>query len=165
MAHAASAAEPPSHRIEHALHRPVAWLILPVFALANAGVGVGGDTSVGAALTSHAGLGVLAGLLLGKPLGIFGASWLAVKLGLGQLPAGARWGQLLGAAQLGGIGFTMSLFVTGLAFDDPAAVAQAKLGILVGSTLAAVLGLWLLGRALPAADAETVGGGGAAGGH
>ncbi|MCB9740826.1 MAG: Na+/H+ antiporter NhaA [Deltaproteobacteria bacterium] len=154
MAHATSAAEPPSHRIEHALHRPVAWLILPIFALANAGVAVGGETSVGAALTSPAGLGVLLGLLLGKPLGIFGASWLAVRLGLGQLPPGAKWSQLLGAAQLGGIGFTMSLFVTGLAFGEPGPVAQAKLGILVGSAIAAVIGLFLLGRSLPAADSD-----------
>ncbi len=144
-------AEPPSHRIEHALHQPVAWVVLPVFALANAGIHL--DGSVGDALTSPAGLGVLLGLLLGKPLGIFGASWLAVRLGLGSLPEGATWAQLLGLSVLGGIGFTMSLFVTGLAFADPGFVASAKLGILVGSTLAAVLGLWLLRRALPAAGA------------
>ena len=152
-------AEPPSHRIEHALHRPVAWVVLPVFALANAGIHL--DGSLQQALGTPTGLGVLLGLLLGKPLGIFGASWLAVKLGLGNLPAGATWAQLLGLAVLGGIGFTMSLFVTGLAFDDPAFVASAKLGILVGSTLAAMLGLWLLRRALPLAPA----GGPASSGH
>ena len=103
------------------------------------------------ALASPAGLGVGVGLLLGKPLGIFGATWLAVRFGLGALPEGARWGQLLGVAQLGGVGFTMSLFVTGLAFSDQEHIAEAKLGILVGSTVAAVVGLWILSRTLPAA--------------
>ena len=125
--------------------------MLPVFALANAGIHL--DGSIGDALGTPAGLGVLLGLLLGKPLGIFGASWLAVRFGLSELPAGATWAQLFGLSVLGGIGFTMSLFVTGLAFADPGFIASAKLGILVGSTLAAVIGLWLLRRALPAAAA------------
>ena len=146
--HAASAIQPPSHRLEHALHGPVAYVILPIFALANAGVAVSVSDAVAAATTTCAS-GVVLGLLIGKPLGIWGASWIAVKLGVADLPNGARWSQLFGAAILGGIGFTMSLFVTGLAFKDPTHITPAKIGILGGSMVAAVVGLLVLRRVLP----------------
>jgi len=146
--HAASAIQPPSHRLEHALHAPVAYFILPIFALANAGVAVSAADAVSAATTSCAS-GVVLGLLVGKPLGIWGASWLAVKFGLADLPKGARWSQLFGAAILGGIGFTMSLFVTGLAFSEPSHITPAKIGILGGSVVAAVVGLAVLRQVLP----------------
>jgi NhaA family Na+:H+ antiporter len=123
---------------------------MPVFALANAGVALGG----GAALDSVT-LGVAFGLLLGKPLGVAGAAWLAVRAGVAALPAGVAWRQLLGAACLAGIGFTMSLFIAGLAFGgghDGAAAPSAhldaaKLGILGGSLLSGALGWTLLARA------------------
>ncbi len=150
--HAAKAIQPPSHRLEHALHAPVAYVILPVFALANAGVAVSGSDAL-SALTTPCALGVSLGLLVGKPVGICLASWLAVKAGVADLPAGAKWSQLTGAAILGGIGFTMSLFVTGLAFRDPGHVSLAKMGILGGSIIAAVAGLLVLRRVLPPSGA------------
>ena len=149
--HATSAIQPPSHRLEHALHGPVAYVILPVFALANAGVVVGAEEAL-TALGTPCAMGVAAGLLLGKPVGIVGASWVAVRFGFAQLPQGARWSQLWGLGLLGGIGFTMSLFVTGLAFHDPAHAVPAKIGILGGSLIAASVGLAVLSRALPRGD-------------
>ncbi len=144
----------PLHRIENSLHPWVSYAIMPVFALANAGVELPLDRVVDA-LVAPAGVGVVVGLVLGKPLGIAAASWLAVRLGIADLPTGARWTHLIGAAILGGVGFTMSLFVTGLAFDDPANVAVAKIAILAASTVAAVTGLLFLHRVLPRAGAES----------
>lgn len=132
-------AQSPLHRLEHALHPFVTFLVLPVFALTNAGVPVaaGGFGSVS--------LGVLLGLLLGKPLGVVGGAWLAVRMGMASLPRRVNWGHMVGAGLLAGIGFTMSLFVSNLAFDDPALLTQAKLGVLLASALAALLGAgWLL---------------------
>jgi NhaA family Na+:H+ antiporter len=127
----------PLTRLEHALHPWVAFVIMPVFALANAGVALGaGAGGLGDPVT----LGVTLGLLLGKQAGILGASWLAVKAGLAALPSGVGWGALWGVAVLCGIGFTMSLFIAGLAFEDPALLDSAKVGILVGSILSGVLG-------------------------
>ncbi|MCO4762250.1 MAG: Na+/H+ antiporter NhaA [Myxococcales bacterium] len=146
--HASTAIQPPSYRLEHALHAPVAYVILPIFALANAGVAVSAGDAMEAAGT-HCAIGVVLGLLVGKPLGIWGASWIAVKLGVADLPKGARWSQLFGAAVLGGIGFTMSLFVTGLAFSNPDHITPAKIGILGGSLVAAVVGLLILRKVLP----------------
>jgi Na+:H+ antiporter, NhaA family len=133
----------PSARIEHALHRPVAFLILPVFALANAGVVIPGDWN--AQLLSANSLGIVGGLLLGKPLGIALASFLAVKAGLCALPEGVGWRHVLGAGMLAGIGFTMSIFIANLAFStDPQLVNGSKMAILVASLCAAALGvLWL----------------------
>jgi NhaA family Na+:H+ antiporter len=129
-------------RLEHALSRPVAYGIMPLFALANAGLHL--DASLGAALAEPVTLGVLLGLLLGKPVGITLASWAVVRLGLATLPADARWSELIGVAWLGGIGFTMSLFIGGLAFTDAAHLAEAKAGVLAGSLLAGMGGaLWL----------------------
>ena len=156
----------PSHQLEHALHPVVSYVILPIFALANAGVVVD-PAAVGSAMTGVGGVGVALGLLIGKPVGILGASWLAVKSGVAEMPRGGKWGYLAGASVLGGIGFTMSLFVTGLAFADPTAVADAKIGILAASIVAAAVGMGILHVVLPkkgeisgAADRSA-----AAGGH
>ncbi len=126
----------PLQRLEHGLHPWVAYAIMPIFALANAGVGlIGGQ---GAALLTPIGLGVVAGLALGKQLGITLFSWFFSRLGLVSRPRGLRWRHIYGAAWLGGIGFTMSLFITDLAFADPALVLAAKLGILSASALSAL---------------------------
>lgn len=138
----------PSHRLEHALHPLVSYLILPVFALANAGVAIP-DGAIGGALTDTAGMGVALGLLLGKPIGILAACWIAIRMGIAELPKGGKWSYLFGASVLGGVGFTMSLFITGLAFTDASAVANAKIGILAGSIVAALVGLAVLHRVLP----------------
>ena len=142
---ACDAAQAPLQRIEHALHGFVAFLVMPVFALANAGVPLGGGA--GAALRSPIALGVALGLLVGKPLGIVAASWIAVRSGAADLPAGVAWRHVHGAGWLGGIGFTMSLFVAGLAFADPAVLDTAKLGVLGASVVAGCVGYALLRKA------------------
>ena len=140
---AAEAAQAPLQRIEHELHMPVAFFVIPLFALANAGVAIPRDAA--AALAHPVTLGIILGLLVGKPLGITLFAWLAVRLRLAEMPAGMRWGQVHGAAWLGGIGFTMSLFVGGLAFSDPEMVDRAKIGIFAASIAAGLVG-WLLVR-------------------
>ena len=134
----------PSHRLENALHLPVAFLILPVFALANTGIVIAPGWAD--ALTDGNSVGIMAGLVLGKPLGIVLASALAVWLGVCKLPADLAWRHIAGAGLLGGIGFTMSIFITNLAFaGDPGLVVASKMAVLLASTLAGVLGyLWLL---------------------
>lgn len=148
----AQAVQSPLQRTEQSLSAPVAFLILPVFALANAGVDFRG-TDLLASLAQPITLGIALGLVLGKFIGIGAFSWLAVKFGIARLPAQVRWSHLLGAAWLGGIGFTMSLFISQLGFTDPVQLDQAKVGILFGSLAAAVIGLtWLLactGKAQP----------------
>jgi len=136
------AAETPLTRLEHRLHPWVAFLIVPLFAFANAGVAIQAGTSgiVGNPVT----LGVAAGLVVGKPVGILLFAWGAVKLGLGDLPKGVNWTQVAGIAALCGIGFTMSLFIGNLAFDAPRFLEQAKMGILLGSGLSALLAAALL---------------------
>jgi len=129
-------------RLEHALHTPVAFFVVPLFALANAGVRIGGP-SPGISLGVFA--GVVAGLVLGKPLGISLAAWLAVRVRLAALPDGVSWRMLQGVSWLGGIGFTMSLFVGALAFSDQALLDSAKLGVLLASCAAAFMG-WLMLR-------------------
>ncbi|MBW2457772.1 MAG: Na+/H+ antiporter NhaA [Deltaproteobacteria bacterium] len=129
----------PLQRLEHALVPVTAFFVLPLFALANAGVAVQG--SLVDALRDPIALGIIVGLFLGKPIGIFVFAWLAVKLRLADLPAGVSWLPLLGTAMLGGVGFTMSLFIGGLAFADPAALDTAKVGILAASLLSGALGL------------------------
>jgi NhaA family Na+:H+ antiporter len=141
----------PLHRLEHALHPWVSFVVMPVFALANAGVVLVGDASPD--VTSRVTLGVMLGFLLGKPLGIFAFSWLAVRMGVAELPPNVSWPGIHGAAWLGGIGFTMALFIGGLAFSEASLLANAKVGILAGSALAGVTGYLLLARALrPAAE-------------
>jgi NhaA family Na+:H+ antiporter len=134
-------------RLEHALHPWVSYLIVPVFALANAGVSLSG-TALAAAAADAVTHGVVVGLLVGKPVGIVLASALAVRLGLAALPPAVGWGQLLGAGFLAGIGFTVALFVNELAFAGQPAAEAAKVGILAASLVAASTGLVLL-RFLP----------------
>lgn len=131
----------PLQRLEHGLLPWVSFFIMPVFALANAGVALGGS---GAGLTHPVSVGVLAGLVLGKPLGVTLFAWLAVRLGVAALPPGITWLHIHGAGWLGGIGFTMALFIAGLAFADTPYLATAKLGILAASVLAGVVGFGLL---------------------
>jgi NhaA family Na+:H+ antiporter len=136
--------------LERDLHPAVAFGILPLFAFANAGVSLEG---VGlAALLEPVPLGIAAGLLLGKAVGVFGASAIAIGLGWARLPGGAGWGALLGVSVLCGIGFTMSLFIAGLAFEgaDAEFAVQTRLGVLGGSLLAALFGYALLRAVLPA---------------
>jgi NhaA family Na+:H+ antiporter len=137
----------PSERLEHALSRPVAFLILPLFALANAGVMI--DVADLAGLLEPNGLGIMAGLVLGKPVGIFLACVLAPGLLNLQLPPGLTWRHLLGAGMLGGIGFTMSIFIANLAFGGQAELINAsKLAIFTASLASAILGgTWLMSSA------------------
>ncbi|MEO8005472.1 MAG: Na+/H+ antiporter NhaA [Betaproteobacteria bacterium] len=140
----ARAVQSPLQRLEHALTPWVTFLVIPIFALANAGIDLG-SVNWTLALESSITVGILCGLVLGKFVGVSLFSWVAVKLGWARLPAGVEWKHLLGAAWLAGIGFTMSLFISQLAFADPEFVEQAKLGILLASALSAVIGLlWLV---------------------
>jgi NhaA family Na+:H+ antiporter len=130
------------------LERPVAFVVMPVFALANAGVRLDAST-LGDPLAQGVALAVALGLVLGKPVGITLFGWAAVRAGVAVLPAGIGWGAIAGAGALAGIGFTVALFITVLAFEDPVAIAGAKVGILAGSVVATLAGVALLGRALP----------------
>jgi len=143
--------QPPLRRLEHALHPWVTFLIMPLFALANAGVSFSGGLRP--AMAQPVTLGVVLGLLLGKPIGVTFASWLAVRSGLASLPANVSWRQIHGAGWLAGIGFTMSLFMTDLAFIDEAHLTAAKLGILMASLSAGIVGSVILVRA-PLADVD-----------
>ena len=135
--------ESPSHRLEHFLHKPVAFLILPIFALANTGIVIGSGWLQELASANSA--GIIGGLVLGKPLGITLLSFLAVAIGLCRLPNDLKWRHIFGAGLLGGIGFTMSIFITNLAFAEQAAIINAsKMAILVASLAAGALGYgWL----------------------
>ncbi|MDP8926145.1 MAG: Na+/H+ antiporter NhaA [Actinomycetota bacterium] len=135
--------EPPLQEMEHALHPWVVFAIMPLFALANAGVVV--DEDFAATLLNPVSLGIVAGLLLGKQFGIALFAWLAVKSGISELPGGTTWRHVYGAGWLGGIGFTMSLFISDLAFTDGPLLDVAKLGILVASLIAGVVG-WMILR-------------------
>ncbi|WP_447757139.1 Na+/H+ antiporter NhaA [Sphingopyxis fribergensis] len=133
----------PLHRLEHALHPWVAFAIVPLFGFANAGVAVGGLTAE--QIFAPLPLGIAAGLFIGKQIGIFGSVWLSVKLGIAGPLRGATWLQVYGVAMLCGIGFTMSLFIGGLAFPgEPLLVEEAKIGILMGSLVAALTGFAVL---------------------
>jgi len=133
----------PLQRLEFSLHPWTTFLVLPLFALGNAGVRLVG-TDLGSLFAQPIVLGVLLGLVVGKPLGITFMSWLAVKLGFAELPQGVRWSHIAGAGMLGGIGFTMSIFVANLAFADAAHVAEAKAAVLLASVIAGVAGYLLL---------------------
>jgi Na+:H+ antiporter, NhaA family len=144
----AAAVQSPLRRIEHFLSPWVAFLVIPIFALANAGIDLS-DVKWDALLSSNVTVGVATGLFVGKFAGISLFSAFAVKMRLGRLPAGVEWRHLLGAAWLAGIGFTMSLFISQLAFTDADVMEQAKLGILLASFVAGVVGfawLWISGR-------------------
>ena len=149
----------PSHRFEHLLHKPVAFLILPIFALANTGIAIGSDWYH--SLSSANSSGIISGLLLGKPVGITLISFLVVSFGLCRLPLDLNWKQVFGAGLLGGIGFTMSIFITNLAFAGEATLINAsKMAILLASLTAGVAGFtWLKLFGKPAAsdvDMETM---------
>jgi NhaA family Na+:H+ antiporter len=135
---------PMVERLQTRLHPLSAYVVLPVFALANAGVALGGGV-LGEALTSTVGLGIGAGLVLGKPLGIALACFIAVRLGVARMPEGTGWLQVIGVGAVAGIGFTVSLFIAGLSFPgSPVLTDDAKVGILVASMVAAAVGVGLL---------------------
>ncbi|MBM7843423.1 NhaA family Na+:H+ antiporter [Herpetosiphon giganteus] len=134
----------PLQKLEHRLHGWITWCIMPIFALANAGVVVSLSTLHGPAIPIV--LGVLFGLVLGKPIGLVGASWLAVRSGWVELPEGVTWGHMLGAGMLAGIGFTMSMFLATLGLPTPEAQTAAKLAILLASLLAGGGGMLILRR-------------------
>jgi NhaA family Na+:H+ antiporter len=145
----------PSHRLMHHLHRPVAFGVLPLFALANTGVIISAQTLP--ELASANGIGILAGLILGKPIGILVFCALGVAAGLCALPSGIRWKHLAGAGFLGGIGFTMSIFITNLAFaSEPGFINASKLAVLTASLIAGVLGFAWLRATLRAAEARSI---------
>lgn len=135
----------PLQRMEHEMHRWVIFGVMPIFALANAGIPLGwGELQT--ALTQPVTIGVVLGLFVGKPVGIFLFSWLAVKLNLADLPKESTWPALFGIGILGGIGFTMSIFIANLAFSRPELISQAKIGIFGASLLAGITGYLLLSR-------------------
>lgn len=136
------AAETPLQKIEYALHPWVAFVIMPLFALANAGILIGANFF--SALVNPVSIGVISGLIIGKFAGVLLFTWLMVKTGLAQLPDQANWKDITGVALLAGVGFTMSLFISNLAFEKPEFIEQAKYGILIASLIAGVLGITLL---------------------
>jgi NhaA family Na+:H+ antiporter len=147
----------PLRRLEHDLHGPVAFAILPIFAFANAGISLSGLSM--ASLMEPLPLGIALGLIVGKQVGVFGMTWLGSKLGLGSLPEGVTWSSLYGLSVLCGIGFTMSLFISSLAFEETSVnlLAVDRLGVLAGTLVAAVWGFLVLWKVLPrrpAADAN-----------
>ena len=142
-------------RLQSALHPVSSYVVLPVFALANAGVELG---AIGKVFTGPVGLGIVVGLVVGKPVGIFAASFVAVRLGLGRLPESTTWPMLLGLGAVGGIGFTVSIFIAGLSFPGAELLTEeAKIAILLASLIAAVVGVVLL---LVATRAQGSGGSG-----
>jgi len=157
LENSAQGVQTPLQRLEHNWHLPVAFLVIPVFALFNAGIPLQFG-ELGETLTHPVMLGVMLGLLLGKFIGITGACWLALRLGIGQLPGGTRFSQVAAVSVLGGIGFTMSIFISELAFaEQPQYLLMAKSGVLLASLLAGGLGfiwLWWLGRAPRVIDTE-----------
>jgi NhaA family Na+:H+ antiporter len=135
--------ETPLQRLEHALHPWVAYSILPIFALTNAGLTLQG-MPMGEAVTHPVTLGIMLGLLIGKPIGITLFSYISTRIGIASLPENVRWTHIAGAGMLGGIGFTISLFISGLSFVSPELLNYSKLGVLSGSILSAILGITYL---------------------
>ncbi|MGJ7033569.1 Na+/H+ antiporter NhaA [Niabella hirudinis] len=132
------ATQSPLEKLENALAKPVNFFIIPLFALANTNIKF--EPSLLKGLAEPLGLGIIIGLIAGKSIGIFFSTWLGVKLGIGKLPRAAGWRHMIGLGLLAGIGFTMSIFISLLSFDNPQTIAAAKLAILVASVLAALLG-------------------------
>jgi len=132
----------PLHTLEHALAKPVAFIIVPVFGFANAGISFAGMTP--SIMFDTLPLGIMLGLFFGKQIGVFGAAWLAIKSGLTQKPMGASWGQIYGVSLLCGIGFTMSIFIGLLSYQSELLQAETKIGVLTGSALSAICGYMLL---------------------
>jgi NhaA family Na+:H+ antiporter len=143
----------PAARLEHDLHLPVALIIIPLFALANAGISID-FASISSTIVEPVSLGIIGGLIIGKVLGIAGVSWLAIKLKIAKLPEGSSMSQIFGVAFLGGIGFTMSIFVADLAFiGNPELIFQAKVGVLFASLLSGFIGyFWLKKVSKPIAE-------------
>jgi len=158
----ASETEPPLERVVSRLNPWVSFAVVPLFALASAGVELTGEALSGA-LGNRVVLGVAVGLVVGKAFGVFGTTWLAVRAGIGRLPASTTWRQLFGISVCAGVGFTVALFVAGLSFDDGALIDSAKLGILGGSLIAGIAG-WALLRTSPAPAPGTAGTAGGADG-
>jgi NhaA family Na+:H+ antiporter len=131
-----------SHRLQHQLHKPVAFVILPIFALANTAIVFPGH--LWDLFTTNNSAGIITGLLLGKFAGIFLVTWIAVKMNIVRLPQHTQWRHLLGVSLLGGIGFTMSIFITNLAFSDDEIITASKMSILLASVVAAMMGLFVL---------------------
>jgi Na+:H+ antiporter, NhaA family len=134
----------PSYKLQHFLHYPVAFIILPIFALANTAIAFPKD--ILSNLTAKNSLGIVLGLIVGKFVGIFMVSYVAVKFRLASLSSTLNWSHILGISFLGGIGFTMSIFITNLAFDDPDVIIMSKVSILLASLFSAILGLFILKR-------------------
>lgn len=134
----------PSYKIQHFLHKPVSFIIMPIFALANTGIFIS-EGFLQTIITFNT-LGIFAGLFVGKPSGIVLFSFFAVKSGLARLPEEIGWSDLLGAGFLGGIGFTMSIFITILAFGSTDIAQSSKLAIMFGSLTSGGIGLWILSR-------------------
>jgi Na+:H+ antiporter, NhaA family len=149
LARAARYATSPLERLEAALSPWVSFVVVPVFALANAGVRLSGDALSGI-FSDPVVVGVALGLVVGKTVGVFAASFIAVQLGIGRLPAGTTWRHVLGLAMVAGVGFTVALFVASLSFTDPDLTDSSKIGILGGSAVAGIVGYLFL-RAVPAA--------------
>jgi len=139
----------PLQRLEHALHPWVTFIVMPIFALANAGVSFS-DVGVIPAVSSTVGLGIIMGLVIGKQVGITLISWIALRIGIATMPTGVTWRQIYGVGWLAGIGFTMSIFIASLAFRDTALLPVAKIGILVASLIAGFVGWIILRKAGPA---------------
>lgn len=135
-----------SYILQHFLHKPVAFIILPIFALANTAILLSGN--IQETLTENYSIGILLGLIAGKPLGIFIFSYATVKLGLCKLPSGLKWKTIFGVGLLAGIGFTMSIFITLLAFENETIINNAKLVILISSLIAGILGFFTLKQTL-----------------
>ncbi|MQM24249.1 Na+/H+ antiporter NhaA [Glycomyces sp. NEAU-7082] len=150
-------AQPPTHRLQHEHHPFSSFVVLPLFALANAGVALSGDLLATAA-TSAVTLGIVLGLVAGKTIGITAATWLAVKTGAGRLPEGTGWPLLTGIAAVAGIGFTVALFITELAFhgaETALLTDEAKIGVLAGSVAAALIGAAIVAMTAPKRSAGT----------
>lgn len=141
--HVSRMAIPPVTRLDYRLHTPVYFFVLPLFAFSNAGVSLAGMDPM-AVITSPVTIGVFFGLLVGKPVGIFLTTWLAVKLNLSDLPEGTNWGHIVGVSLLGGIGFTMAIFVTNLAFTEASLIAMSKVAIIAASLMAGLAGFFVL---------------------
>lgn len=143
----------PSYKLQHFLHNTVAFGILPIFALANTAILL--PENITASLTTRNAIGIMTGLVVGKLVGITLFCWLAVKVGIARLPSGVNWRLIIGVALLGGIGFTMSIFITNLALADAAMITGAKMSILTASLVAALTGLLVLKTAPPVRHHKT----------
>lgn len=132
----------PLHRLEHSLHKPVNFFIMPLFALANTSIVL--DSTFAASLSSSYSIGIMLGLFLGKPIGVLISTWILIKSKIAEFPDEAKWSQITGVGFLAGIGFTMSIFITTLAFTDFSVIERAKLSILIASLLSGVIGFIIL---------------------